>query len=88
MPVAEVPEPTAVLPHPEEAEAWEQKQQVIGVLRALPPRQCQVLALTLDGWSPAEIAGLLGIAPSAVRANLMKARRNADEHRRRSGEDL
>jgi RNA polymerase sigma factor (sigma-70 family) len=86
-PVAEVPEPTVIMPHPEEAEAWLQKQQVIDVLRALPPRQRQVLALTIDGWPPAEIAGLLGIDPSAVRSNLMKARRNAAEHRRRTGEE-
>lgn len=36
LPVDEVPEPTAMLPHPEEAEAWLQKQQVIEVLLALP----------------------------------------------------
>ncbi len=84
--VAEVPEPTVLLPHPEEAEAWLQKQQVIDLLRALPLRQRQVLALTIDGWSPIEIADLLGIDASAVRSNLMKARRNAAEHRRRIGE--
>jgi RNA polymerase sigma-70 factor (ECF subfamily) len=38
LPVGEVPEPTSVLPRPEEAEAWLQAQQVIAVLRALPPR--------------------------------------------------
>jgi RNA polymerase sigma-70 factor (ECF subfamily) len=85
--VAEVPEPAVVLPHPEEAEAWLQKQQIIEVLRALPPRQRQVLALTIDGWTPAEIADLLGIPPSAVRSNLMKARRNAAEYLRRIGEE-
>jgi RNA polymerase sigma factor (sigma-70 family) len=87
LPVGEVPEPAVVLPRPEDAEAWLQEQQVIEVLRALPPRQRQVLALTIDGWTPAEIAGLLGIDPAAVRANLMKARRNAGEHRRRTGEE-
>lgn len=85
-PVAEVPESAIVLPHPEEAEAWLEKQQIIEVLRALPPRQRQVLALTIDGWTPAETAGLLGILPSAVRSNLMKARRNAAEYLRRIGE--
>ena len=86
-PTAEVPEPTGLLPHPDEAEAWLQTQQIIEVLRALPPRQRQVLALTIDGWSPTQIANLVGINPSAVRSNLMKARRNADEHRRRTGEE-
>jgi RNA polymerase sigma factor (sigma-70 family) len=85
--VGEVPEPASVLPRPEEAEAWLQTQQIIEVLRALPPRQRQVLALTIDGWSPAEISELLGIDPAAVRSNLMKARRSADEHRRRIGEE-
>ena len=81
-PTGEVPEPAALLPRPEEAEAWLQEQHIIHVLRALPPRQCQVLALTIDGWTPAEIAELLGLDPGAVRSNLKKARRNAAEHRR------
>jgi RNA polymerase sigma factor (sigma-70 family) len=81
--VGQVPEPDGVLQRPGDAEAWVQEQQVISVLRALPPRQCQVLALTIDGWAPAEIAEMLGIDPAAVRSSLMKARRNADEHHRR-----
>jgi RNA polymerase sigma factor (sigma-70 family) len=81
-PAAEVPEPAALLPRPTEAEAWLQEQHVIHVLRTLPPRQRQVLALTIDGWAPAEIADLLGLDPAAVRSNLKKARRNADEHHR------
>ena len=85
-PVGEVPEPASVLPHPGEAEAWLQSQQVTGILRALPPRQRQVLALTVDGWAPAEIAELLSIDPAAVRSSLKKARRSADQHRR-SGEE-
>jgi RNA polymerase sigma factor (sigma-70 family) len=81
-PADEVPEPAALLPRPGEAEAWVQEQHIIHVLRALPPRQRQVLALTIDGWTPAEIAELLGLKPAAVRSNLKKARRSADEHRR------
>jgi RNA polymerase sigma-70 factor (ECF subfamily) len=87
LPVAGVPEPTALLPHPEDAEAWLQEQEIMEVLNALPPRQRQVLALTLDGWTPAEIADLLGIHSSAVRSNLKKARRNADQHRRLTREE-
>lgn len=86
-PVAEVPEPTIVLPHPQEAEIWLGKQQIVKVLRALPPRQRQVLALVFDGWTPAEIAELLGIASAAARASLMKARRNAAEYLRHLGEE-
>jgi RNA polymerase sigma factor (sigma-70 family) len=87
MPVDEVPTPTTALPRPGEAETWLQEQEIIRLLRALPPRQRQVFALTVDGWPPAEIAELLEIAPEAVRANLKKARRSADEFRRRTGEE-
>jgi RNA polymerase sigma factor (sigma-70 family) len=87
LPVGEVPEPPVLLPRPEEAEAWLQTQQIIQVLRALPPRQRQVLALTIDGWTPAEMAEMLGIDPAAVRSSLRKARRAAGEHLRRIGEE-
>lgn len=83
LPADQVPEPASALPRPGDAEAWVQEQQVISVLRALPPRQCQVLALTIDGWAPGEIAEMLGIDSAAVRSSLMKARRSADEHHRR-----
>ena len=79
-PAGEVPEPTPLLPRPGEAEAWLQEHHITDVLRALPPRQRQVLALTVDGWTPAEIAELLGLAATAVRSNLKKARRAATEH--------
>jgi RNA polymerase sigma factor (sigma-70 family) len=87
-PAGEVPEPTALLPRPTEAEAWLQERHIIHVLQALPARQRQVLALTIDGWTPAEIAELLALAPAAVRSNLKKARRNADRERRAMGEAL
>ena len=85
-PAGEVPEPAGLLPRPAEAEAWLQEQHIIHVLQALPPRQRQVLALTIDGWTPAEIAELLALAPAAVRSNLKKARRNAGKQRRAMGE--
>jgi RNA polymerase sigma-70 factor (ECF subfamily) len=87
VPVADIPEPSGLLCHPGQAEAWLQQQEIIELLRALPPRQRQVLALTIDGWTPAEIADLLGLDPSAVRSNLLKARSGAIEHRRRTGEE-
>ena len=80
-PIGEVSKPTVALPRPGETEAWLQQQEIIEVLRRLPPRQCQVLALTIDGWTPTEIAQLLDIEPEAVRASLMKARRSAAAHR-------
>lgn len=82
-PVAEVPEPSAVLPDPQGIDAWLKRQQIVDTLRALPPRQRQVLALWYDGWTPAEIAELIGINAAAVRSNLRKARRVAAEYLRR-----
>jgi RNA polymerase sigma-70 factor (ECF subfamily) len=79
-PVEEVPEPTAVLHRPGEAEAWVQEQEIVRVLGALPARQRQVLALTLDGWEPAGIAELIGIESPAVRSSLLKARRTVAEY--------
>ncbi|MDV9171022.1 sigma-70 family RNA polymerase sigma factor [Streptomyces sp. W16] len=73
----QVPEPTALLPRPEALAEWEEHQEILRVLRSLPPRQRQVLAWTLNGYSPAEIAEELRIAPEAVRASLKKARRTA-----------
>jgi RNA polymerase sigma-70 factor (ECF subfamily) len=47
-----------------------------GYLEALPPRQREVFLLAdMDGFSPAEIAELLGVAQVTVRTNLLKARR-------------
>src|SRR5579859_2868729 len=65
--VADVPESSSVLPSPLDADAWLQSQEVLEVLRALPPRQRQILALTIDDWTPAEMADLLGIDPAAIR---------------------
>ena len=45
------------------------------VLQDLPPRQQQVLALSLDGYTSAEIAEQLGIEASAARASLHFARK-------------
>jgi RNA polymerase sigma-70 factor (ECF subfamily) len=47
---------------------------VIGELAQLPRRQREVLSLTVDGYSPAEIADRLGIEANAVRVHLHHAR--------------
>lgn len=86
-PVAEISEPTPLLPCPEEAEAWAQEREIVRVVRALPGRQRQVLALFLDGWTPAEIAELLGIEGTAVRSSLRKARIAVCAELRRSGDE-
>ena len=54
---------------------WEERHEVLRKLAELPIRQRQVMALILDGYTAAEIAGELGLSIDAVRANLMRARR-------------
>lgn len=51
-------------------------QDLLRLVADLPPRQRQIIALVADGYSQAEVAEALGLTPSAVRANLYKARRN------------
>ncbi|MFB7229780.1 RNA polymerase sigma factor [Streptomyces fimicarius] len=52
----------------------EQEQRVYDALGMLPPRQRQVMAWHLDGFSHAEISGQLGITAEAVRQNYARAR--------------
>lgn len=85
-PVEEVPEPTPLLPRPDQAEAWAQQREIVHLLRKLPPRQRQVLALHHDGWTTGEVAELLGISDAAARQNLRKARLAAARHLRRREE--
>jgi RNA polymerase sigma factor (sigma-70 family) len=72
-PVGEVPEPPALL-QPSPQGEWERRHDLLTILARLPQRQREVLALTIDGYQPAEIAEELGIAGPAVRASLYKAR--------------
>lgn len=74
-PVDDPPEHSSLLPPLTNVEMWEQGREVLRLVDRLPPRQRQVMAWTLDGYTPAEIADELEITPEAVRANLMKARR-------------
>ncbi|MFF7592985.1 RNA polymerase sigma factor [Kitasatospora purpeofusca] len=67
-------EPTSLLPAPGHAAEWEDEQEILRLLGGLPARQRQVLAWTLDGYTPTEIAAELGMRPAAVRASLFKAR--------------
>lgn len=73
-PTAEVCEPSPLL-RPGDVEVWEQQQVVVRVLSTLPTRQRQVMAWTIDGFTPTEIARELGISPEAVRGSLKVARR-------------
>lgn len=86
-PVDDVPEQSGILPQPDATERWLQEQEIVSVLRSLPPRQRQVLSLHLDGWSNPEIASLLTIDESAAGSNLHKARRAAAEALSRLGKE-
>ncbi|MEX2980381.1 RNA polymerase sigma factor [Streptomyces sp. C36] len=48
-------------------------EKVVEILRGLPPRQGQVLALHLDGYTAQEIAELISVKASTVRSNLRHA---------------
>jgi RNA polymerase sigma factor (sigma-70 family) len=45
------------------------------LVRQLPPRQREIVALIADGYDAAEIASLLGSSPAVIRSNLAHARR-------------
>ncbi|MEZ7132694.1 RNA polymerase sigma factor [Nonomuraea sp. AD125B] len=51
------------------------EQMVREAIAALPPQQRRVLALRYDGYTPAEIATLLGTNPNNVRVTLHHARK-------------
>jgi DNA-directed RNA polymerase specialized sigma24 family protein len=72
-PMADVPENTSLLKFTDIA-AWEQRHDLLAILDGLPSRQRQVLAWTLDGFSPIEIAIELQMTSAAVRGSLKLAR--------------
>ncbi|MFF7895180.1 tetratricopeptide repeat protein [Streptomyces sp. NPDC007907] len=55
---------------------WEEGYKVLELLSQLPPRQRQILAWTLDGYTPDEISAELGVSVASLRSNLLKARRH------------
>jgi RNA polymerase sigma factor (sigma-70 family) len=85
-PVNELPESEA-LSSERDITDWEDRHEILRLLRLLPPRQRQVLAWTFDGFSPAQIAAELGLKPEVVRSNLKKARRAASAHIAAQGEN-
>jgi len=74
--VDSLPEHPAPLPTPAVVELHAEARSVLAALAALPAKQRQVMAWSVDGYSPAEIAAQLGADPVAVRQNLTKARKN------------
>jgi RNA polymerase sigma factor (sigma-70 family) len=65
----------ALLPSPDEMSAFETRHDLMRALDRLPRRQRQLMAWSLEGYTPREIAEELSMEPDAVRASLMKARR-------------
>jgi RNA polymerase sigma factor (sigma-70 family) len=72
-PVESPPERFSPLPT---ASAVELRDEARAALATLPPKQRQVMAWCIDGYTPAEIAREMGADPAAVRQNLAKARKN------------
>ncbi|TJZ96752.1 RNA polymerase sigma factor [Actinacidiphila oryziradicis] len=77
VPVEELPEPTSLVPKPDALTEFEARHDSLQILKALPPRQGQVLALDCDGFTSAEIAQQLELEPATVRAHRLRARRAA-----------
>lgn len=74
--VEDVPDRQGPLSAASEVELHDEARRVLAALADLPPKQRQVMAWTVDGFSPAEIARELDVDPATVRQSLAKARRN------------
>ncbi|MFD4880549.1 RNA polymerase sigma factor [Streptomyces sp. NPDC058420] len=78
--VEPVPEPTSLRSCPNTNVEWEERYDMLLILQSLPFRQRQVLAWTLAGYKPSNIAEELRLPSETVRASLAKARRAAAAH--------
>ena len=83
----EIPEHSSLLRSLTNVLAWEQQHEVLRLLDLLPPRQRQVMAWTLEGYTPAEIAKELKIESDAVRSSLSKARKTLAQHLGKTGDE-
>jgi RNA polymerase sigma factor (sigma-70 family) len=70
----------SVLPQQTDVASWERENEVRRLLAMLPPPQRQIMAWTIDGYRPKEIAEQLHITPAAVRSGLWKARQTLAAH--------
>ena len=68
-----------------EFDAAENNEWVRRLLSVLPPAERVVMALTVDGYQPIEIAGLLAKSQTSVRRNLCDGRRRLIDHLRQDG---
>jgi RNA polymerase sigma factor (sigma-70 family) len=80
-PVDQVPDTvSSLLPRPDELAEWECKHELLNLMKLLPPRQRQVLAWSMTGYTPSQIAEELKLTPETVRGNLRKARLSIASH--------
>ncbi|MGH3770905.1 MAG: RNA polymerase sigma factor [Pseudonocardiaceae bacterium] len=86
-PASEIPEHSSLLPPLTNVTAWKQQHEVLRLLDLRPPRQRQVMAWRLEGYTPAEIAAELKITSESVRSNLWKARKTLAQHLGVTGEE-
>jgi RNA polymerase sigma-70 factor (ECF subfamily) len=85
--VDEIPEHSSLLLPLTNVLAWEQEREILRLLSLLPSRQRQVMAWSLQGYTPAEIAEELKITGEAVRASLKKARTALTQHLATTGDE-
>jgi RNA polymerase sigma factor (sigma-70 family) len=75
-PVDAVPEQYSPLSAADKVELQDEANAVLAALADLPPKQRQVMAWSIDGFSPTEVARELNIDSATVRQNLAKARKS------------
>lgn len=79
------PPPQSPLLHGGDIEGWELHDDLVRALAQLPSRQRQVMAWTLAGHTPGEIADELNISPATVRQHLYLARQTLSTSLARKG---
>lgn len=73
-PAGEISDGGLLLRSSTDVSVWEARHDLLRAVVSLPERQREVIAWTLAGYTPVEIANVLKIEPTAVRSSLWKAR--------------